>query len=335
MRKRIRISVEATVAVGGEAVHRVLRVEDGGGDEGDPVEDERVALQPLRPGEGGECGEDEEGEDQAGPGLSLRSRHCPRRRSPRPARRRRPIRCRTLISRTSEMPSALGDLAGFGGVAAFEHDDAVGEAGAAVGDGAKLEALALDFVAEFGGEAGDRGAVEHRHFDFARLRRLRRLGLAALAVGRVGTLGDEVGDAGRDQQRRRRRSRPGSAARRSASRSWRSPREALAPGQFRQARLAARRRSSRWSSASRSAVRASSSARSSSARLAATAEVESLRSVSRSGAEPAHSRRRRMSRALGEGEHGEDGEAEKRSQACEGADFLDQLHGVAARGYSS
>ena len=59
-------SVVAAVAVGGEAGDRVARVQHRGADEGDPVEDQRVALQPLRPGEGGDRGEDEQREDEGG-----------------------------------------------------------------------------------------------------------------------------------------------------------------------------------------------------------------------------------------------------------------------------
>ena len=82
------LAVEAAVAVGGEGA-------TGGGAEGDAVEDEGVALQPLRPGEGRDRGEDEKREDQAGRGsLSRPRRHCLRRRSPRPAPRPRPSRCR-------------------------------------------------------------------------------------------------------------------------------------------------------------------------------------------------------------------------------------------------
>ena len=110
--------------------------------------------------------------------------------------------------------------------------------------------------------------------------------------------------------------------------------QALAPGQFRQARLAplapplAQRRPPRVRRCAPPPARASPRPA-----AAATAEVASLRSASRSGAEPAHSRRRRMSRPWAKDEQGKDGEAEKRDQACESADFLNQLQ-VAARGYS-
>ena len=53
-------AVEAAVAVGGEARGSGRR-----SPKRDPVEDQRVALQPLRPGEGGDGGEDEQREDDA------------------------------------------------------------------------------------------------------------------------------------------------------------------------------------------------------------------------------------------------------------------------------
>ena len=110
VRKRIADAVVAAVAVGGEAVDRVLRVEARHGDEGDAVEDQRVALQPLRPGEGGECGEDEEGEDEAWPSASAVVAALS---SPTITETGAPPETDSmsaLISFTCEMPSALATL---------------------------------------------------------------------------------------------------------------------------------------------------------------------------------------------------------------------------------
>src|SRR5215207_1233720 len=133
----------------------------------------------------------------------------------------------------------LGDLACFRLVAAFEHDDAVFVAGAAVGDGAEQEALALDFVAVDGGEAGSGGAVEHRHLDLARLH-LRRGLLAAFAVGTVvGAVDHRVGDPADD----RHGDDEGGDQPERVGEALAEPREAfahaLAPGYFRQAFVAA------------------------------------------------------------------------------------------------
>ena len=138
---------------------------------------------------------------------------------------------------------------------------------------------------------------------------------------------------------RRRRSRPGSAARPAGRRDRRGARAAARRGSARAgpprgaaaALLAqrSRRLALRWRALS-------SSSRSSSARSAAAAEVASLRSASRSGADPGPLAQAADVARLGEVEQGEDGEAEERRQAGEGADVLDQLHrDVAARGYSS
>src|SRR3954453_8431891 len=86
-----------------------------------------------------------------------------------------------------------GDAMRLGGVAALEHDDAFSEAGAAVGHRAELESLALDLVAVLCREPRHGGAVEHRHFDFARLQHGAGLAMAALAVGVVGALRHKVG----------------------------------------------------------------------------------------------------------------------------------------------
>ena len=60
-------AVEAAIAVRREGADRRLGARHD--DEGDPVEDERVALQALRPGEGGDRCEDEQREDDAARGA--------------------------------------------------------------------------------------------------------------------------------------------------------------------------------------------------------------------------------------------------------------------------
>src|SRR4249919_463451 len=75
-------------------------------------------------------------------------------------------------------PQHRGDATGLRRVAPFEHHDAVGEAGGAVGHRAELEALALDLVAVGCGEARDGRPVEHRDLDFGALH---MRGLLALA----------------------------------------------------------------------------------------------------------------------------------------------------------
>ena len=177
MRKRIRIPVEAAVAVRGEGCGPggAVRVQAGGtATKRDPVEHQRVALEALGPGEGGDRGEDEEGEDQGGPAARPAGRLGEALSSPTITETGAPPETEAMsavISRTLRDPQRGGDPVGLGGVAAFEHDDAVGEAGAAVGDRARAGSPCARPCRRMRGEAGHGRAVEHRHFDFARLQR--------------------------------------------------------------------------------------------------------------------------------------------------------------------
>ena len=168
-RKRIRDPVVAAVAVRREARTGASRAARA--DEGDPVDDQRVALQPLRLGEGGDGGDDEQREDDGAAGVNPPPRHCPRRRSPRRSAPRRRSAISALISCMFGIPSCLATVLRFRLVAALRTSRRCRRSWSSLLVTApSFEALAFDLVAVGRGEAGDGGAVEHRHFDFARLR---------------------------------------------------------------------------------------------------------------------------------------------------------------------
>jgi hypothetical protein len=220
------------------------------------------------------------------------------------------------------------------GVTAFEHDDAFDEAGAAVADFGELEALVLDFVPEGAGEPWNGGSVEDGDFDFRRLE-LAGLGLtASLAVGVVRALRDQVGRAaGHDEDHYEDEGQPAGFGQPLTEAAESLP-DPFPPRELRQSRL----------TAAAALLTLLDRLLLSRARL--------LQSSQLLGALRGHLRRRllairvplrRRTRPLAqaadvpclrERQHGEEGQPDKRSQASEGADFLDQLQ-VGARGYSS